>query len=920
MFGSATPNTCAIDPANGRPRRFTVSARALASATALCASLALAAPAVGQTVVNPGFETGDTTGWVLSGGTWTSTAQWPPADSTWAGAPNSYTITNAGDVDPFTGTPTVFAGNHAIRLNDSNPNYGVTALSQTVNAYAGNKLYYAWNAVLEPSHGPTDSPSFIIKVVDKTTGKVINNIAYSAYTAQNTTIFRAASRYVTSDWKVEDIDMIAGHDYDLLFVALDCPYGAHSGYVYVDGFGNAIPSANANVDFDPLTDLTRGSDVLIPIGGGTTPDIDTAKAFYTTTEVADGDVNPNFVGGTLQFVAAGDVATPFTVQTQGGTLDSNGFDVSLSGGLTGVGGMIKTGLGTLTLSTAITTLNEGFAVNQGTLLVNSALSSLDVTVGSGARLGGTGTIVAPVSIGAGGTLAPGNSPGTLVVAGGAVTLADTATFAVEIDGKIYKSAGGAGSYDRLGLTSGATFQPNGILAPTLRGISGGNNTYTPVVGDTFVIVDGGAVGSGAFDSVLQPSAGLAANTRFDVIYRPTSVLAAITPVSFATFGRANGWKVNAISAAAGVDPFRPAAGARTGTWYPLFSGLYGKDGAALGYSFSQISGEIHADTLQMALNSARDVSQIALSAAQEPWGCPPAVQTPGAFTEPPPENAADGCGTSSTSKGATAWVRYIGQSTEVGEDDIAYGYKRTAKGVIGGISVVNVDGTRLGIGGSYSDGDMASAVGSTADINTASVFAYGAHRFGPLSLGAVVGWNKANVDTVRNVGLTTGNLRATDGYSIKTWTGALEAKLDVPLSARSVLRPVAGIEYAHTTADTVNETSSSTVALTLPREKWNTLRSKLGAELAVGVGNPVEASLFGNWRHELKDPTALRVAHLGAASWQVSSVDADKDGFEAGAALGIKLSNAIKVRFDYAIVRQGEYHTDRATAGVSVKF
>ncbi|WP_404481607.1 hypothetical protein [Novosphingobium sp. BL-52-GroH] len=490
MFGSATPNSLGLKGAG---------IKSAVSVTALGISLALAAPALAQSVVNPGFETGDASGWVLSGGTWTSTAVWPPVDSTWAGAPNSVTITNAGDVDPFTGTPTVFAGNHAIRLNDFTPNYGVTALAQTVNGYAGNKLYYAWNAVLEPSHGPTDSPSFIIKVVDKTTGKVINNIAYSAYTAQNTTIFRTAGRYVTSDWKVEDIDMIAGHDYDLLFVALDCPYGAHSGYVYVDGFGNAIPGANANVDFDPLTDITRGSDVLIPIPGGNTPDIDLAKSFYTTTELTDGDVNPNFVGGTLQSDTGAAISTALTVQTQGGTIDTNGFDVDLTGGLTGAGGMTKVGEGTLTLSNAISTINEGFAVNAGTLAVNSALSSLNVTVGSGATLGGTGTIVADVAVGSGGTLAPGNSPGTLVVAAGDVTLADDATFAVEIDGRTYDAAGGAGTYDRLALTTGATFEPNGVVAPTLRGITGGNNTFTPVVGDTFTVVEGGAVGTGAFE-------------------------------------------------------------------------------------------------------------------------------------------------------------------------------------------------------------------------------------------------------------------------------------------------------------------------------------------------------------------------------------------------------------------------------------
>lgn len=910
MFGSATPNTLAVNPKR---------ARMAVSAMALTASLALAAPVWGQAVVNPGFETGDTSGWVLTGGSWTSTAQWPPADSTWSGAPNSYTITNAGELDPTTGTPTVFAGNHAVRLNDMNPNYGVTALSQSVANYTGNKLYYAWNAVLEPSHGATDSPSFIIKVVDKTTGKIINNIAYSAYTAQNTTIFRQAGYYVTSDWKVEDIDMVSGHDYDLLFVALDCPYGAHVGYVYVDGFGNAVPAANANVDFDPTTDITRGSDVLIPIGGDI-PDIDLAKAFYTTQEVNDGDVNPNFVGGTLQFGSGGDVATAFTVQSQGGTIDSNGFDVGLSGGLTGVGGMTKTGAGTLTLSSAISTLNEGFTVDGGALLVNSALSAASVTVNNGARLGGSGTIVADVTVNSGGTLAPGNSPGTLVVAAGEVTLADDATFEVEIDGRTYNAAGGAGTYDRLALTTGATFQPNGILAPTLRGIAGGNNTFAPVVGDTFVIVDGGAVGSGAFDSVTQPTSGLAANTRFDVIYRPTQVLAAVTPVSFATFGAANGWKRNAVWAAAGLDPLRPAAGVRSGTYYALFNGLYGYDGEELGYAFSQVSGEIHADTMQMALNSARDISQTALSAAQEPWGCPPAVQSPGQFTDPPPQGAEDGCGVESTRKGATAWGRYIGQSTEVGEDGIAYGYDRKSHGVIAGVNAVNIDGTRIGVGGSYTDGDMFSDVGSSADIETWSAFVYGAHRFGALSLGLVAGYNEASVDTVRNVGLTTGNLQATDSYKIKTLTAALEAKLDVKFGDRSVIRPVAGIEIARSKAGSVSESGSTVVGLTMPSEKWTSARTKLGAELAIGVGNPVEVGVFGSWRHELKDATAVRTAELGAADWLVSSVDANKDSFEAGGQLGIKLTNGIKMRIEYAIARQGDYHTDRMAAGVSIKF
>lgn len=901
MVGSATPSRLGV--------------KAAVSAMALTSALALAAPSWAQSVVNPGFETGDATGWTMNGGTWGGA--WPVPASDYSGPATLASIQSAGNLDPITGVPTVFAGNYSMRLNDIAPSYSITAASQTVLNYQGNKLYYAWNAVLEPSHGATDSPSFIIKVVDKTTNTVINNIAYSAYTAQNTTIFRNAGGFVTSDWKVEDIDMVSGHDYDLIFVAVDCALGGHTGYVYIDGFGNAIPIANANVGFDPLTDITQGANVLIPIGG--TPDIDLAKPFYTTTELAADLVNPKFVGGTLQADTANTVTDTFTVDTLGGTIDTNGFNVDFTGGFGGLGGLTKIGAGTATITGITSTIFGALDVDAGTVLINSGFSALEVNVGSGARLGGTGGIVADVNVAGGGTLAPGVGVGTLTVVAGDVAMADGSTLALDIDGRTYSPAGGAGSYDRLALMTGATFAADGTIAPSLRGITGGNNTFTPIVGDEFTVVSGGTV-TGAFDAVAQPTAGLPANTRFDVIYRPTTVTLALTPGNFATWGLANGWKLNAVSAAAGLDPFRPAAGARAGAFYPLFDGLYGMDNAQLDYAFSQIGGEIHADTMQMAQNSARDVSQIAMNAAQEPWGCPPAVQSPGNFTNPPPEGASDGCGPESTRKGATIWGRYLGQSTEVSEDDIAYGYSRKAHGLIAGVNAVNADGTRLGIGGAFSNGDMGSDVGSFADIDTASVFLYGAHRFGGLSLGAVLGYNKASVDTDRYVGLTTGTLLSSDSYKIETLTGALEARYDIKLSERSVLRPVAGVEVARTSADAVSEAGSATVALVMPKEKWTSARTKLGAELAIAVGNPVEVGLYGNWKHELKDATAVRVAELGAADWLVSSVDADKDTFEGGATLAIKATNSIKARFDYAIVRQGNYHTDRAMAGLSIKF
>ncbi|WP_163279692.1 hypothetical protein, partial [Enterobacter hormaechei] len=78
-------------------------------------------------------------------------------------------------------------------------------------------------------------------------------------------------------------------------------------------------------------------------------------------------------------------------------------------------------------------------------------------------LRGTGIINAPLSVA--GRLAPGNSPGTLTVAG-PVVLSGSATFQVDIDG--IGTGTGAGNYSRL-LATGVdgTVQVAGTLVPML---------------------------------------------------------------------------------------------------------------------------------------------------------------------------------------------------------------------------------------------------------------------------------------------------------------------------------------------------------------------------------------------------------------------------------------------------------------------
>ena len=77
-------------------------------------------------------------------------------------------------------------------------------------------------------------------------------------------------------------------------------------------------------------------------------------------------------------------------------------------------GLVKTGAGTLALNNTETYTGPTLITN-GTLQVNGQLGSGAVTVATNAALGGTGTVNGPVTVLAGGSLAPGNSIGTLTV-------------------------------------------------------------------------------------------------------------------------------------------------------------------------------------------------------------------------------------------------------------------------------------------------------------------------------------------------------------------------------------------------------------------------------------------------------------------------------------------------------------------------
>ncbi len=167
----------------------------------------------------------------------------------------------------------------------------------------------------------------------------------------------------------------------------------------------------------------------------------------------------------------------------------------------GPGGIVKNGSGTLVLSGYSATLN-GAIVNAGTLLVTntgptSATGYGPVTV-NGGTLGGNGRVDGPVTVKAGGAIAPGVGPGTLTAA---VDLLLGGTLAWEVG-------------DRLAVFGRLTLDP----ATSILDVSGGLDGTTTYTVATFT--DPAAPGPFARVNGLP--------SNYFVAYSPTAIR--LTPV------------------------------------------------------------------------------------------------------------------------------------------------------------------------------------------------------------------------------------------------------------------------------------------------------------------------------------------------------------------------------------------------------
>ncbi len=315
----------------------------------------------------------------------------------------------------------------------------------------------------------------------------------------------------------------------------------------------------------------NGDDLTFPTGltgAALTSNNDLANMNYASLTIADtgysigstqgdgitlnGPLDASLTSGSSTFnvpVDFGPTAATITVDDQAAAL-------AMGGVIQGSAGLTKAGNGVLDLSGA-NTYTGGTTVSTGALLVDGTVG--DVTVASGATLGGSGTVASITSNSA--TVSPGDSATTtgILKDSGAFSTGAGSSFAVTINGTTVGT-----NYDQL-VAGGAINLTNAALNVSI-------GSFTPVPGEQFTILRNtpGTAITGNFLNQAEGSTVVANGHDFSISYvgggghdvvltaisPPTSTWTgndAVLPTPNDNWSDANNWTPSTVAPSAGYS-------------------------------------------------------------------------------------------------------------------------------------------------------------------------------------------------------------------------------------------------------------------------------------------------------------------------------------------------------------------------------
>ncbi|WP_428029879.1 autotransporter outer membrane beta-barrel domain-containing protein [Ancylobacter sp.] len=595
-------------------------------------------------------------------------------------------------------------------------------------------------------------------------------------------------------------------------------------------------------------------------------------------------------GATLQ---VGDGATSGAL---GGAIVDNGtliFDrsdeASFAGTISGEGLIDKSGSGTLTMSGNSSSFAGTTTVSAGELKISGWLGGV-VTTQSGSTLSGSGTVGGIVAE-AGSTIAPGNSPGTLTVAGNYEQQSGS-TYAVEVQP-------GSAVSDVISVQGSATLEDGAILDVTKYG----SGAFAYDAHYTVLTAAGGVEGT----YVLTGDTMISAFYGLEAVYDDTNVYLDAGQVrSFVAAGVTR----NQRATASGLQSLGGSSALR----FAIASLPTDAEARA---AFDALSGEVHASIKGALVEDSGIVREAAIERLRHAFGSAgAATQTVAACGE------AGGNGTSAAPSGIdcpAVWAQGYGSWGTTSGNGNASELSHDIGGFLIGADAAALDTWRLGVMGGYSRSTYSvDARDSSGNSDNYSVGVYGGSQWDRLGLRLGAAYTWSDVETARSVNFAGFADSLSGDYDAGTTQVFVDLGYRIDIASAS-FEPFAGLAYVNVDTDGFTEQGGA-AALTSQADDTSvtflTLGLRASNSFTVSGYDLTVAGTLG-WRHgwgDLTPTSTLNFAGSDAFAISGTPIAADAALVEAG------ISAALSQRASLDLSYSGQFGDGVQSQGVRGTF
>lgn len=564
-------------------------------------------------------------------------------------------------------------------------------------------------------------------------------------------------------------------------------------------------------------------------------------------------------GGTLIGTAASFGTGPI-LATGTLVLDQSGAG-TFANTLTGTGALVKTGTGTVTLAGNAAAFAGTTTISGGTLSLAGTLGGT-VQVTAGGTLAGNGA-TGSLGIGTGGVVAPGNSVGTIAVAG---------TF-TQAAGSLYRAEVQGGQADLIAVSGTATLAPGAQLA-----ISSLGGLYTPGTRLTVLTATGGVSGSYTLvgDSSVSAFYGVAA------VSDARAVLLEVTQDRAFVTAAATG---NQSAVARALDSLPTG-----NTLHDAIGSL--PSFASARTAFDQLAGDLYATLQTTALTDSHFARDAVLARLRAP-------------------------------EGTGAWGQAFGSWGNFAGTAEAGGVERSIGGFFTGIDGAVDDTYRLGVFAGYSQSQFTQGSrAASANADTAHAGVYGAGQWGPWALRAGAAYAYAALDTTRLVAMP--NITGSLSGNVDQQTLQVFADLGYRLGTGAfALEPFAGVATVHVATGGITERGGMAAlsgGASSADATFTTLGLRVGGDALAGP-LPLRFDASAGWRHAFGGTAAdATLAFAGSTPFTVTGVPLARDVLALDTGLSLAWTPAVTMAISYA-GQWGDGLTDNGlTARLAVRF